>query len=40
MLFHKSLKVGDIDASVSEDLFEDNVLEHVWNSVLRCYQGL
>lgn len=40
MLFHKSLKVGGIDASVRQGLFEADVCEPVWDrfflDVIRC----
>lgn len=37
--FQKSPRVRCIDANLSQDLFETNILEHVWDlALLRCYQ--
>lgn len=39
-LFHKSLKLGGVEAGVDRGLLEANVLEHAWDPVLRCYHLL
>lgn len=37
-VLHQLPKVRGYDASVTQGLFEADVLEHVWDLDLRCHQ--